>query len=209
MGFAETLCELMDHRGISANALAAQVPCDKALISRYHNGRQHPSSRLARRVDEVLGGGGQLAALAGESPVDGEDGGSGDEIGAMELARRAAATDVGTATIERLERAVDSLAVAYPGTAPAALLRRVRAHLGYVTTLLEARKTPGEHRRLLTVGSWLSLLAATCMTDLGHIPQAGRSAWPLRQTDRRTAATFLLLNVQLAETAFTPPAGRH
>src|SRR5690348_6075292 len=117
MGFAESLCTLMEERGISAN-VAAQVPCDKALISRYRNGRQHPSLRMARRVDEVLGAGGQLAALAGEAPVDAEDGGPGDEIGALELARRATATDVGTATVERLERAVDSLAMAYPGTAP-------------------------------------------------------------------------------------------
>ena len=109
-----------------------------------------------------------MIALAGEAPADGEDGGSGDEIGALELARRAAATDVGTATVERLERAVDSLAIAYPFAAPAVLLRRVRAQLGDVTTLLEARKTPGEHRRLLTVGSWLSVLAAACMTDLGQ-----------------------------------------
>jgi tetratricopeptide (TPR) repeat protein len=124
---------------------------------------------MARRVDEVLGAGGQLAALAGDPPVGvDEDGGTGDEISALELARRAAATDVGAATVERLEQAVDSPAIAYPGTAPAALLKRVRAHLGYVTTLLEARKTLGEHRRLLTVGSWLSLLAATCMTDLGQ-----------------------------------------
>src|SRR5690348_6075294 len=55
-----------------------------------------------------------------------------------------------------------------PERPPAALLRRIRAHLGYVTTLLEVRKTLTEHRRLLTVGSWLSLLAATCMTDLGQ-----------------------------------------
>jgi transcriptional regulator with XRE-family HTH domain len=168
MGSAETLCRLMDERGISANALAAQVPCDKALISRYRNGRQHPSPRMAHRIDEALGAAGQLAALAGEALVDGDDDGSGDEIGALELARRAAATDVGTATVERLEQAVDSLAIAYPGIAPVALLKRVRAHLGYVTTLLEARKTLSEHRRLLTAGSWLSLLAATCMTDLGH-----------------------------------------
>ena len=72
MGFAETLCTLMDERGISANALAAQVPCDKALISRYRNGRQHPSPRMARRVDEVLGAAGQLAALAGEALADGD-----------------------------------------------------------------------------------------------------------------------------------------
>jgi hypothetical protein len=144
---------------------------------------------MARRVDEVLGAGGQLAALAGEASEAGEDGGSGDEIGALELARRAAATDVGTATVERLERAVDSLAIAYPGTAPAALLRRVRAHLGYVTTLLEACKTLGEHRRLLTVRSWLSLLAATCMTDLGL---------------RDAASAYLATAAQLAREAEHP-----
>jgi hypothetical protein len=68
---------------------------------------------------------------------------------------------------QRLECAVDGLAIAYSGTAPAALLQRVRAHFSYVTTLLDARKTLAEHRRLLVVGSWLSLLASTCLTDLG------------------------------------------
>ena len=192
MGFAETLCRLMEERGISANALAAQVPCDKALISRYRNGRQHPSPRIARRVDEVLGADGQLAALAGDTPADGQDGGPGDEIGALELARRAAATDVGTATVERLEQAVDSLAIAYPGTAPAALLRRVRAHLRYVTTLLEARKTLAEHRRLLTVGSWLSLLAATCMTDLGQRDGASAHLTTAAQLAREAEHSELL-----------------
>jgi tetratricopeptide (TPR) repeat protein len=89
-----------------------------------------------------------------------------DEIEAMELARRAAASDVGAETLQQLETAVDDLAVAYPSTPPATLLRRVRQHLSYVGALLDARKTLTEHRRLLVVGGWLSLLAATCHTDL-------------------------------------------
>jgi transcriptional regulator with XRE-family HTH domain len=53
MSFAEALRTLMDQRGFTTNGLAAKVPCDKALISRYRNGRQQPSERMARRVDDV------------------------------------------------------------------------------------------------------------------------------------------------------------
>jgi hypothetical protein len=51
-------------------------------------------------------------------------------------------------------------------TAPAELLSRVRQHLTYVSQLFDAKKTLHEHRRLLTVGGWLSLLASTCHIDL-------------------------------------------
>jgi hypothetical protein len=104
------------------------------------------------------------AAAAAPAPVPGpvDD----DEIAALELARRAEASDVGNGVVDRLELAVDDLATAYPGTAPADLLVRVRAHLGYVGRLLDARATLAQHRRLLVTGGWLSLLAATCLIDL-------------------------------------------
>src|SRR5207248_1158664 len=56
----------------------------------------------------------------------------------------------------------------YPVTPPASLLRHVRRYLYFVGRLLEptARKTLDEHRRLLTVGGWLSLLGATLHVDL-------------------------------------------
>jgi transcriptional regulator with XRE-family HTH domain len=89
-----------------------------------------------------------------------------DEIEALELARRATASDVGAETLRRLEMAVDDLAVAYPRTPPVELLERVRRHLAYVAGLLDGRKTLVEHQRLLVVGGWLSLLGATCHVDL-------------------------------------------
>ncbi|MEV8639302.1 hypothetical protein AB0395_47380 [Streptosporangium sp. NPDC051023] len=89
---------------------------------------------------------------------------------AAELARRVAASDVGTETLEWLETAVDDLAVAYPGTPPAELLGRVRQHLAYVSQLISVKKTLAEHRRLLVAGGWLSLLAATCHIDLHQFP---------------------------------------
>ena len=54
----------MDERGLSGNSLARRVHCDKGLISRYVNGKQPPSAKLARLLDEVLEAGGELAALA-------------------------------------------------------------------------------------------------------------------------------------------------
>jgi transcriptional regulator with XRE-family HTH domain len=91
-----------------------------------------------------------------------------DEIAAIELARRVAASDVGAETLTRLELAFDELAMAYPVTPPAELLDRLRQHLTYVTTLLDGRMTLHEQQRLIVVGGWLSLLAATVHVDLGQ-----------------------------------------
>jgi len=164
-GFAARLAVLMAGRGLGVRALARQVPCNHALISRYLNGHQVPTPGMAARLDALLHAGGDLAALAAPP-----GGGSGviadDEIAALELTRHATASEVGTATVEQIELTVDGLAVAYPGTPPGVLLGRVRAHLGYVTGLLDRRATFAEHGRLLVAGGWLSLLAATCLIDL-------------------------------------------
>jgi transcriptional regulator with XRE-family HTH domain len=64
MDFAEALRALMDERGISGNSLARRVPCDKALISRFVNGHQQPSAKLAQQLDDVLDADEGLAALA-------------------------------------------------------------------------------------------------------------------------------------------------
>jgi hypothetical protein len=90
----------------------------------------------------------------------------GGEHDAVELARRVAASDVGAETLSRLEGMVDELAVKYPVTPPQELLDPVRRHISYVMQLVDSRKTLNEHRRLLIVGGWLSLIAATLYIDL-------------------------------------------
>src|SRR5580704_13681602 len=69
--FAGTLRALMAERGTGVRALARQVPCDHALVSRLSSGRQAPSAGMARRLDEILGAGGRLAATAGPRPWSG------------------------------------------------------------------------------------------------------------------------------------------
>ncbi len=150
---------------MSLHQAAKLAHYDVSYLSKVVNGRKPGSRELAERLDRLLGADGALADMVPGRPTGAARHGD-DETEAWELGRLVAATDVGTATIDRLEQAVDELAVAYPGTPPAELLGRVRQHLGYVAQLLSARKTLAEHRRLLVAGGWLSLLAATCAIDL-------------------------------------------
>ena len=148
------------------------VPCNPGHISNLRSGKARPSPALAEMLDDRLAADGALAALAPEPaprrplatvPADDE---VAEEIAALDLGRLADVSEVGTGTVERLELAVDELATAYPGTPPGELLGRVRGYLGYLGRLLDARSTLAEHRRLLVVGGWLSLLAATTLIDL-------------------------------------------
>jgi transcriptional regulator with XRE-family HTH domain len=182
MDFAEALTAAMDSRDIGVRELARRVPCNAGYVSQLRNGRKHPSPELAAKIDEFLGAGGELAALAVPVRPAGPD----DEIAAIELARRAAVSDVGESTVGALEQAADSMAVAYPRTPPGELLIRVRAHLGYVGNLLDGRKTLAEHRRLLVTGAWLSLLAATCLIDLRRYPAASAHLRTAAQLARET-----------------------
>ena len=170
--FAAELARLMAAHGLGVRELARMVPCNPGHISNLRSGKARPSPELAEALDERLAADGTLRALAPQPAprrhqlAAARDDSAADEIAALDLARLAEASEVGTGTVERLELAVDELAIAYPGTPPADLLDRLRGYLRYVGRLLDARTTLTEHRRLLVVGGWLSLLAATSLIDL-------------------------------------------
>ncbi len=151
---------------MSLHQAARLAHYDVSYLSKVVNGHKPGSRQLADTLDRLLGADGALADMITDKPPATALPDGGDETEAWELGRLAAATDVGAATLDRIEQAVDDLAVAYPGTPPAELLGRVRRHLAYVAQMLDARKTLAEHRRLLIAGGWLSLLAATCAIDL-------------------------------------------
>ena len=145
--FAARMRDLLHERGMSFRALGARTFYAKSHLHAIAAGRKQPTVEAAARIDEALGGGGELVGYVVERAVD--------ELAALELAQRVAATDVSAETLDRLERAVDELAMVYPRTPPAELLVRVRQHVAYVRQLLERRKTLDQHRRLLVVGGWL------------------------------------------------------
>ncbi|WP_171112288.1 MULTISPECIES: helix-turn-helix transcriptional regulator [Streptomyces] len=143
-------------QGKSLRGTAKELHYDVAYLSRVLNGKQAASPELTQALNEYLG----LSLTVEDS------GSNDDEMGAWELARRVQASDVGNATLERLELTFDRLAMAYPKAQPEDLLRQTRKHTGYVVKLLDGKKTLSEHRRLLVLGGWLSLLGATVHIDL-------------------------------------------
>ncbi|MCZ4510268.1 helix-turn-helix transcriptional regulator [Streptomyces sp. ActVer] len=154
--FGTEVRSALKAQGKSLRGAAKELHYDVAYLSRVLNGKQAPSPELIQAVNEFLG-----LSLEVDDATSYDD-----EMDAWELARRVQASDVGNATLERLERAFDGLAMAYPKAKPEDLLRQVRKHSGYVVKLLDGKKTLSEHRRLLVIGGWLSLLGATVHIDL-------------------------------------------
>jgi hypothetical protein len=193
--FGGELARLMTARCVGVRELARMVPCNPGHISNLRSGKARPSPELARILDDRLDAGGALAALAPGAaprrpqPAASAGDGVAEEIAALDLARLAELTEVGTSTVERLELAVDELATAYPGTPPAALNSRVRGYLAYSSRLLDGRMTLAEHRRLLVVAGWLSLLAATTLIDMHRDHAAAAYLRTAAQLARETGHT--------------------
>ena len=169
--FGTELARLMQERGTGVRELARLVPCNPGHVSNLRSGKARPSPELAQILDDILGAGGALAALAAASSRPAPAG----DLQLIELARRAEASDLGAGTLELLTVSADRLCRDYPTVNPRVLSDQARIRLGYVTNLLGKRITLAQHRDLLVVAGWLSaLLACTCY-DAGD-PGAAETA---------------------------------
>lgn len=185
--FGRKLRHFRNRANLSQVKLARLIPISTASLSRYESGHQAVDLTMAARLDQLLNADGALSILlaAGDSAnhadmsasdsmaSPGDDqlsefhlSDASDEIVALELSRRAEASDVGNETLSHLEDVVDDIACQYPITPPSVLLEQIRPYLSYATILMDKRKKLSEHRRLLVVGGWLSLLSATVLIDL-------------------------------------------
>lgn len=166
--------------GLSQEELARTVGVDRATIQRWERGVTAPQPQHRRELADALrvtiGEVDHLLGVTGGTVTSSRPMPAGtDEIDALELVRRATASDVTTPTLDLLDGAVDDLASSYATTTPAVLLDRVRAHLGYVGALLDGRATLSRRRRVMVSGAWLSLLAGTLHVDLEqHAPAVAR-----------------------------------
>jgi len=166
--------------GVSQTTAGIACNLGQPEVSAIESGRRQVISiEVARRILEGLQVPEHLRPTMATAALA-IPGGDPDEAQALELAARVGATDVGSATLDLLEGAFDDLACAYSTTSPKVLLERLRTHLMYVSRLLDGHMTLAEHRRLLVVGGWLSLLAATVHVDL---QQDGAARARLRNAD--------------------------
>lgn len=175
--FARRLREIKQERRTTVRAIATRAHYSKSYVQDLLCGNRPPTPEAARELDTALDAGGELIALA----ALGEHQPAGDELNALDLARRVEATDVSDETLDQLQQAFDNLASAYSVLPPADLINRLRHHLGYISQLLDARMTLRQRQRLITIGGWLSLLAGTVHIDLHQHPAA---AARLRTADR-------------------------
>lgn len=163
-GRRERLARARKAAGLTQEDLAHLVGVDRSTVGRWEAGETEPQPWVRRKLARHLGvTAEQIDEILDDAPPAPPDNA---ETEALELVRRASASDVGEATLSQLEQLVDDLACSYATTQPAALLMRARQHLRLVGQLLDGQKTLREHRRLLVAGGWLSLLAATLHVDL-------------------------------------------
>ena len=159
--FAAELLHFKTDHHLSYRALARITNYSSSYLEELIKGKKPANADVATRLDGALRTGRRFREIL--SP---DDEGVEAEIEAIELVRRVTASDVSAETLDKLERAANSVAMKYATAAPEQLLPRVRKYLSYVDRLVDARKTLDHGRRLLVIGGWLSLLRATLHIDL-------------------------------------------
>lgn len=157
--FGPHLRRLIEQQHLSYRTLAARTHYSRGYLHDLATGRKHPTEDTAQRLDDALHAAGTLAAMVTPAPA-------GDEQEAADLAARVAASDISTDTLDQMQATFDRLAMGYATTPPALLLPDLRRHLNNVRRLVDARATLAQQRRLLVIGGWLSLLAATVHIDM-------------------------------------------
>ncbi len=211
--FSSVLRTLMARRGLSALEIARQVPCDPSLISRYRNGRQLPSPRMARRLDEVLAASGALADLAPPGPGRREVMAGGLLAGGLLAVGPEAAQRLRWARRRQVDKnAVQALAGvlaahrhAEDALGSAAMLRPVTAQLAVVEDLIRHARGPARPA-LVDVGQQTAQFAAWLCRDAGdtaaaraHCAQA--LEWATELADQSMTATVLVERSYLAAEA--------
>jgi hypothetical protein len=90
----------------------------------------------------------------------------------LELVSRLQRSDMDDATLNGLRVLSDTLCSEYPFTPADQLLTEGRAWLGRITQALSQRLTLQQHREILVLGGWITLLIACVEHDTGNRPAA-------------------------------------
>jgi transcriptional regulator with XRE-family HTH domain len=173
--FGEALRGLRIAARLNQSELAQAAAWSQSQISRAETNQSLPDEKLVERLDELLNGDGRLiSAFRRTSHPESqlivlEENGHWD---ISEFMRHTHRTDVGKETIDQLELVTEQLCCEYAWRDAAELRNDTQIWLSKITKLVEGRCTLREHRDLLVLSGWLTLLLACLEYDLGRARQA-------------------------------------
>lgn len=173
--FGQVLRGLRAAARLNQSELAQAVAWSQSQISRAETNQSLPDESMVERLDNLLNGQGRLisAFQRASNPEPDlivlEENSHWD---ISEFMRHTHRTDVGKETIEQLELVTEQLCCEYAWRDPVELRNDTQHWLRQITKLIEGRCTLREHRDLLVLSGWLTLLLACLEYDLGQARQA-------------------------------------
>lgn len=167
--FGDVLKRVRTEAGLNQAELGRVANVSQSWVSRVEGGQTVDESS-ARRLDEVLKADGKLMAAymrerergASSLVIPGRD-----TWAFSDLLRKIHRTDVGSETIEQLRVITEQLCCEYVSRPAEDLRADAHRQLEYVERLISGPTTLSEHRELLVIAGWLSLLIGCVNYDLG------------------------------------------
>jgi transcriptional regulator with XRE-family HTH domain len=182
--FGDALRRLRSHAGLKQGELAKQANWSQSQISRTEQNSFLPDESIVERLDRALHAEGQLitAYATATTPTSRLLRPGRDPLAFSDLIRKIHRTEVGRDTIEQLTVDTEQLCCEYVSRPAEELRADAHDQLEYVEQLLHGRTRLGEHRELLVIAGWLSLLIGCLDYDLGlarHAETARTAAFHL------------------------------
>jgi len=190
--FAERMRELLAQRGVSYRALAARTFHAKSYLHDLATGRKTPTPEVARRIDDALEAGGQLAALVApeidRTPARRDT----DDVQRRTLLLALAGVSVDylisglpvatlaaePATVEQWRETAWEYGFMYMTAPRAELLGDLTADLTAAMAAMDRARSQSARAGLADAAGRMAALAAMCCVDLGYWREA-RHTWRL------------------------------
>src|SRR6266851_1187403 len=180
--FGGELTRLMEAHGIGVRALARQVHYNPGHISNLRNGKAQPSPESAQELDDALGAGGTLAALANAATARSAGGiAQRDSTAGARVVDRALLMRLNALSPLQVDELIDHLDGQWHALVktdnllgPRHALGTVQNHLAVITALLRVTRSP-TRREVLHLAARYAESAAWLHEDSGDMP--GASYW--------------------------------
>jgi transcriptional regulator with XRE-family HTH domain len=167
--FGAELRRLLAERGMSLNELARRSNYDPGYLSKVGSGQKRATAAVAARLDDVLGAGGSLSALADDGPLF-NGGLSPDRRERIEWARQHPGRP-DAAVAESLAVVLDAQRHAEDALGSAAVMRAVLAQLDVTEDLVREARGPARPALVHVAGQWAQF-AGWLQASTGHHDKA-------------------------------------